>query len=472
MTHTPGEHLQEGRGTLVNMFAEQIVTDARKAQENKNVWRRVPGSTLWGTGAPFEVGALEPSRNLFYAGGKLYHPHGNGIHNFGINGSGIAYSGALPGAPTKVIWAKNNKPSADIIAVVPGEGPFTVTASSVAPYSGFGGMPIANSVCFLSGFFIFSIGDGRMYSTDVNVMTINSLNYAAAETKPDTLLRVVPIGNGMLLACGDTSMEVWGPPINSAAFPFSYIAALPYGLLGRNAITGYDDGWTQGLFFVAQDYGVYMMRNLQPIKISPPDLDRLIKQVMFKDEIEMSVFSQGGRGIVVVQTSRWCWCFNINTQKWHTRKSYLQEYWRHIQPVFAWSVWLAGDRKSSHVYVIDPDIETEAGDPLVANMSGLIDTFPEKTRISAININCTHGTGITTGKVPIQTDPALHISYSVDGGVTFSDPAVRRFGQMGNSIGQATVRNCGIVRQKGYHVRCTVSDPVYFGILGGNVVAV
>ena len=390
--------------------------------------------------------------------------------NFGINGTGLGYSGVLPGSPVKVIWAKNNKTTPDIMAVVPGEGAFQVTPSSVASYAP-AALPIPNSVCYLSGFFIFSIGDGRMFSTDANALTINAANYAAAETRPDTLLRVVPLGNGQLLACGDTSMEVWGPPINSSAFPFSYINALPYGLIGRNAIAGTEDGWTKGIFFVAPDYGVYSFNNGSPLKISPPDLDRLIKQVMIKDEIEVAVFGHSGRGMVVVQTSRWSWHFDCNTLKWHERKSHLQDYWRHLKPEYAWNVWVCGDRETPHVYVIDCDIETEAGAPLTAQMDGVVDVFPAKTRIARIDLNITHGVGITTGTVPIQTDPVLHVSYSVNGGVDWSDPTLRRFGQMGQPQGIATVRNCGITRAKTFHVRCTVSDPVYFAVLGGNVEA-
>ena len=234
MTSTPGEHWQHGRGRLVNMFAEPIITDERQAQANKNVWRRVAGTALWG--ASDEPG---PSRGLFFANGRLYSVTGDGVvQHFGVNGSGIASSGVLPGS-VKVIWAKNNKtPVADIVAVVPGEGAFVVTDASVAPFADVD-LPVPNSVCFLSGFFIFSIGDGRMFSTDVNALTVNSLNYATAETKSDTLLRVIPAGNGQLLAFGDTSIEVWGPPINPSAFPFSYVSAMPYGLIGRNAVAGY-----------------------------------------------------------------------------------------------------------------------------------------------------------------------------------------------------------------------------------------
>jgi hypothetical protein len=467
MTSTPGEHRQHGRGRLVNMFAEPIVTDDRPAQANKNVWRRVAGTTLWGeTDAPDDAGF----RNMIYAGGKLHVVHGTTVRNFGISGSAMATAtGSLPGA-TKVILAKNNKTVPDIIGVAPGEGAFTITDTTVAAFPD-PDLPIPNSVCFLSGFFIFSIGDGRMFSTDVNALTVNSLNYATAETKPDTLLRVIPAGNGQLLACGDNSIEVWGPPINPSAFPFSYVSALPYGLIGRNAIAGYEDGWTKGIFFVAGDNGVYALNNFQPLKISPPDLDRLIKQAMIKDEIEVGVFGHSGRGIVSVQTSRWCWHFDCNTLKWHERTSYLEEYWRHLKPEYAWNAWLVGDRKTSHIFVIDSDLETEAGEPLVAQMDGIVDVFPAKTRIARIDLHITHGVGITTGTTPIQTDPVLHVAYSNNGGVDWSDPTKRPFGQMGRPQGITTVRNCGIVRAKSFHVRLTVSDPVAFAVMGGNVEA-
>jgi hypothetical protein len=183
------------------------------------------------------------------------------------------------------------------------------------------------------------------------------------------------------------------------------------------------------------------------------------------------VFGHSGRGIVSVQTSRWCWHFDCNTLKWHERESWLQSYWRHLQPHYAWNVWLVGDRKEPNIYVIDSDIESEAGEPLTAQMIGLVDVFPAKTRIARIDLDVTHGVGITTGTVPIQTDPVMHISYSVDGGVNYSDPALRRFGQMGNPVGVATVRNCGIVRAKQFKVKVSVSDPVYFAVQGGNVEA-
>jgi hypothetical protein len=468
MTTTPGEHRQHGRGRLINMFAEPIVTDDRPAQANKTVWRRVAGTTLWGTTA---AALPAPYRNMIYAGGRLHVAHGDTVRNFGVNGSGMAtVTGTLPGSPVKAIWAKNNKTTPDIITVVPGEGAFQVTNTTVTSYAPVA-LPVPNSVCFLSGFFIFSIADGRMFSTDVNALTVNSLNYAMAETRPDTLLRVVPVGNGQLLACGDSSMEVWGPPINPSAFPFSYVSAMPYGLIGRNAIAGTEDGWTKGIFFVAADYGVYSLNNFQPLKVSPPDLDRLIKQTMIKDEIEVGVFGHSGRGIVSVQTSRWCWHFDTNTLKWHERESHLQNYWRHLKPEYAWNAWIAGDRKTTDLFVIDSDIESEAGDPLTAQMIGLVDVFPAKTRIARIDLDVTHGVGITTGTVPIQTDPVMHIAYSVDGGVNYSDPTLRRFGQMGQPVGVATVRNCGIVRAKQFKVKVTVSDPVFFAVMGGNVEA-
>lgn len=468
-TSTPGEHRQSGRGRLLNMFWEPIVTDDRPEQANKSVWRRAAGTKTWGvTTAPLAT----PFRNAFHAHGLLYAAYGGTMWKWApgdIPRPGTSFD-VVPGS-AKIFYAKNNKATPDVVMVIPGEGARLLTPSGVAAYPDVD-LPGPNSVCCVSSFFIFSIGDGRMFATEPNSTAINQLTFASAETKSDTLLRVVPVGNGQLLACGDNSMEVWGPPVQPPpGFPFSYISAMPYGIIGANALAGYEDGWTKGIFFVAPDYGVYALNNLQPLKVSPPDLDRLIKQTVNKDDIEVSVFGFSGRGIVVVQTPQWSWHFDTSTLKWHERQSYLVNYWRHERPVYAWGAWLAGDRKQPFIYVVDSDIETEAGDPLPAQITGVVDVFPAKTRVARIDLDITHGVGVTTGIVPTQTNPVLHVAYSVDGGVDWSDPVRKPFNQMGRPVGVCTVRNCGIVRAKQFKVKLTVSDPVYFALMGGKAEA-
>ena len=133
-----------------------------------------------------------------------------------------------------------------------------------------------NSVVFHRGFFIFTYGDGTTRSSDVNSTNINTLNYATAESKPDTLYRGIPLGNGQLLLCGSTTMEVWGG-LNDTGYPFSYVSTIARGIVGIDAIAGHQDGFGKGIFFVGDDYKVSTLDGYTAMPISVPDLDLMIE---------------------------------------------------------------------------------------------------------------------------------------------------------------------------------------------------
>jgi len=483
VSSTPGEHVQQGRGRLVNMFAELIVDDRRdkrqKGQE-KVVWRRVAGTKAWGwhpEGAtpPWVEPAAESFRGSFFTGTKLIAVWGAKVYTYGASGGPATaqLTGTLGGS-SQLIFARNLRDvtagGPDVVAVDPTAGAFVISDTAVSPYPVVGDeLPAPNSVCYLQDYFIFSNAKGMMIATEMNVTTVDPLAFDYASTRPDQLFRVLPLSGTQLIAAGDTSIEVWGPPTPPEGFPFTYVTTIAIGIIGPYAITGYEDGFSHGVFFVGRDNCVYTLNGYKPEKVSVPDLERDIKQTQDKADIHVSVFNFSGRGVVIVQTSKWSWHFDCTTLKWHQRESYLETYWRHQRPVLAFDNWIAGDRKSGKLYVIDPDIEREAGEFVVATMEGVVDAFPMKVRIARIDINYTHGVGITTGDSIVQTDPQALVSYSCDGGMTWSDPVIRRLGQMGQPRNQITVRNCGIVRGPSYKVRLAISDDVYFGILGGEV---
>ena len=103
------------------------------------------------------------------------------------------------------------------------------------------------------GLFVFTYGDGKTRTSGVNSTSINTLDVATAESKPDTLYRPMPLGNGQLLLVGSASTEVWGGQVNDTGYPFGYIATIPRGIVGPYAITGDQDGWGKGIYAVGDD---------------------------------------------------------------------------------------------------------------------------------------------------------------------------------------------------------------------------
>jgi hypothetical protein len=454
----PGAYPQESGGRLINVYADSLGDTAG----SKFALRRVPGLTAFGTTVQAGFRGMQSVGNTLYSAWS-----GKAVKHTTAGGAATILTGTLPGI-VPVIWARNNASVPDLVAVAPGDGAFSVSTTAISAYPDIDvGQP--NSVCNLKGFFIFTSGDGKMIASDVNSTNINALNFANAESKPDTLYRAVPMPNGQLLACGSDSMEVWGG-INTTGFPFSYISTIPLGIAGPYCITGSEDGWGQGLFLTASDFGVYQLSGYQPTKISPPDLDRLIEAVVDKSTILMSVFVAGGHSFVRVRSPTWTWIYDVNVQKWHERQSYLTAVGRSLTSHKFNGKWYAGDSLSGNIVLIDPAAATEVGNPLTAIVeTGPMGNFPNGARINRLDLFVSVGVGIATGLDPIQTDPSIEIAISRDNGITWSAPWVRKLGRQAIGSTKVTVNNLGHVGPQGAKLRFAVSDPVHVAIMGGDI---
>lgn len=351
MLSSPGLKPQLAGGRLLNTYPEKLPASAGKPYG----WFRVPGLRVWGT-APsgrFRGGVLV--NNLFYG------VFGTAVYSWtSAGGVGTLLTGSLPGSGI-VFAARNNKSNPDVVFVSPGDGAFWINgASQVVAYPDLDvGQP--NAVVFHRGFFIFTYGDGRTRSSDVNLTDINLNNYAFAESKPDTLYRPVPLGNGQLLLCGSTSLEVWGGAINDSGYPWSYIATIPRGIVGPAAIAGHEDGFGKGLFLVGDDCRVSRLDDYTCVPISNSDLDTAIERDPNRSAIRVMVFNSRGHGFVVVQGTNWCWVFDTTLNTWHERASYLKNYWRGIYSVQVFGRWLVGDSDAAQLAEVNADVRKELG---------------------------------------------------------------------------------------------------------------
>src|SRR3974377_2224313 len=337
---TPGEKPNVSGGRLINCYPEPLSQTAGKP----NAYWRVPGLSIWGTASA----GLGRYRGGSYCQGTFYAIFGNTVYAFGGPGPGVALSGSIGG--TAFCWcAVNQATTPDIVFVSPGIGAFWTPAggATIGAYPD-GGVGTPNSVVYMDGFFIFTYGSGETLVSDIDVTTINPLNFATAQSKPDALWRPMPLGNGQLLLCGANTIEVWGTPINPTGYPFSYISTIYRGIPGPNAICGDEDGWGKGIFFVGDDRKVSTLTTYTPTPISVPDLDELIERTVDKSTIYVGCYVSRGHGMVVVQTPTWCWEYDTTLTSWHERQSYLQTYWRGYQPIYAFGGWLCGGTKGRY----------------------------------------------------------------------------------------------------------------------------
>lgn len=455
----PGLKPQAAGGRILNCYPEKLPATAGKPYG----WFRVPGLGVFGT-APsgrFRGGVLV--NNLFYG------VFGTTVYSWtSAGGAGTALTGSVPGSD-QVFAARNNAANPDVVFVSVGNGAFVVNGAGtgIVAYPDIDvGQP--NSVVFHKGFFIFTYGNGVTRASGVNTTAISTLDVATAESKPDTLYRPVPLGNGQLLLCGSTSLEVWGGA-NDSGYPFSYIATIPRGILGPAAIAGAEDGFGKGLYLAGDDFRVSRIDGYACTPISNSDLDTLIEREPDKTAIRVGVFNSRGHGFVTVQGAQWCWIFDSTLSTWHERSSYLKTYWRGLYPVQAFGRWLCGDSDAANLCEISSLVRKELGNPIKMLIeTGPFGAFPNMVRINDIEVYLTKGASDATGHDPDETNADVAISISRNGGQDWSNPRVLKMGRQALTAGRVRSSIWGQAEVQGVRWRFEESAGLDFAFMGAD----
>lgn len=463
LSSAPGANPQESAGRLINNYAEPLGKDVNASKGNappQVVWHKSPGLSQFGTSTQTGFRGAILVDNVLYAAwsGKASRYASTGIET--------ALTGTLNGTE-KVFWARNMAATPDIVCVAPGTGAFTVTSTAVSTFADTDvGAP--NSVCFMDGFFIFSSGDGTLQASGLNNVSIATTDKTKAQSKPGGLTRVVTF-NGQLYALGPAFGEVYTDTANPVGFPFTRSYVLQRGLVGPYAIAGHQDGFGSALIWVADDFSVVQGNGTPiPLKISPPDLDRLIAGVADKTTLEASVYISGGHPKWILKCPTFCWEFDLGSQKWNERTSYLSPTVRAVGGCLAFGKWIVGDAALGRLLYIDATNGSELGSPLQFTLeSGPVQNFPNRMRVAQADFNFVTGVGVATGADPSDTDPEVGISWSNDGGITWKSEITRKLGRQATQ--QAiTLFRTGMTGKQGRRWRLRVSANIYVGFMGGT----
>lgn len=449
----------EGGGRLINAFAEKM-PDGRIRRG------RVPGLlellTVTGSYTGFRGGIFVNDILLAAFEDRLLK-----VEQAADGSYTSTNLGALNGSG-RVFFARNNKtPTPDIVAVADSTAYEITTSGAPGAYPDADvGSP--NSVSWGKTYFTFTYGDSRMRSTTSNSLTINTLDNAFAESKPDGLLYAAHIGSNML-AMGSETIEIWRvDPNNINGFPFSFVDTLPIGLISQHAVAGYEDGWTNKIIFVGHDGVPYQLDGWSPTPLRHLPVLRAIEALEDKSELEASVYMHEGHAIWSLSCNAWTWCYDQTTKEWHERVSYGRDRWRCKATVKAFGKWVGGD-DTGKLFAIDPQHKKECGDPLVTQfVSATATGFPFGMAIPGISLSMLTGVGVAAGEAPIETDPKVLIDWSLDGGVTWSEPVERDLGKQGEYGKEIRVNSLGTARNQGVQIRATVSDPVDATLFGGE----
>jgi hypothetical protein len=454
----PGSKPQESGGRIVNGFIDK----ADGAARNKVIFRRSPGLTELFTisgHSHFRGGVYTSNTFIVVLDTRVYTvTESAGVYT-AVN------QGALAGTDPVTI-AVNNAGTPNIVCVST-EGVFNLFTGSAPSNFADADLPQPNSVSMLDGYFIFTIGDGRIFATGVNNVSIATNSFT---TEQGLTLRRGFVWKGEFYAMGDKWTGVYKDAATSP-FPLERLFTIPRGIIGTHAIAGHEEGFGQSPIWVGEDGITYRLNGYTPEAIHHHDVEHDIENCADKSALEASVYMHSGHPFwVLTSPGEWTWELNLTTMEWTQRKSFGRDDWRASRSVFAFERWVVGDRTTGKFSLLSEHVYKEYTDPLVWELqSGCAANFPQRMKIPRADFDFTAAVGSASGEDPIQVDPVVLISWSLDGGHTFGNPVQRKLGKQGEGGKLVSILRLGTTKGKGIVFKLQVSDPVHVGFMGGQM---
>ena len=472
-----------GIGRLINVLMEQM-------PDGKVNRKRAPGITKFSQSTSGSIHC----RGLIAANDSVLL---SVFDNFveAIDGSGNSTGlGGLSGT-SLVSLAKNNKtPIPDIVCVADGAAYVLATSTAPAPYPDPNiGSP--NSVCYGDGYFFFTYGAGECQASGLYSTSINLLDQITVNSSPTTLLRGVYFSQTLFLFT-EATIEAWSNTANPTGFPFSRSAVIARGLLSATAIAGFESQFTATLIFVGNDNIVYLLQGYAPVRISTSDQERRISNLADKSTLRASVYSSEGHAIWQLTSSDFSLTYDITNSVWNERKSEAMNFSRIECGCFAFGQWIVGDYATGNLGRITANEFTEYGLSLKYSVDSLpCDMFPMRETVKRTDFNFIVGTGKSpkdddydvdqsfagnwssdwndpnwnVGQTvqfnDVAANPHVLISWSDDGGTSFSMPLTRELGKVGQGYQCVSIYRSGMTSRYGRVWRVEVSDPVYVGLI-------
>jgi hypothetical protein len=330
-------------------------------------------------------------------------------------------------------------------------------------------------VAWQDGYFIHTVPDtGQFQISELNSLSYDALDVATAEGRPDRLVMVLSVAR-MVWLFGTETTEVWWNSGNPD-FPFerNQAAFLEVGTAaaGTCVRAGGSVAWLgsdergEGTVWHAQGF--------QPVRISTHAVETALSGYERLSEASAFAYQQSGHEFYQLSVpasdndSGGTWVYDFSTGMWHER-SYLSETGE--KPHRAWVGAVAfgevvvGDREDGRLYTYDLNYYSDDGEPIRRMRQAAHVSQDEKEIVyHSFELQAQMGVGLQTGQ---GSSPTVYLSWSDDGGSTWSNEHRASLGASGKFKNRALWRRLGKSRDRVFRV--SMSDPVPVTWLGADV---
>jgi hypothetical protein len=320
-------------------------------------------------------------------------------------------------------------------------------------------MVAASVVTFLDGYFVFvQTNSDRFWITGLyDGTTIDENDFATAEGDPDQLQAVIAVNRDLLLL-GKTTCEIWynsGDPDNTfQRFQGGFVQT---GCAAKFSVSRFDN---TVIFLSRNDRGHGLVVTLgdgyAAQVVSSPEMNYQIAQYTTIEDAFGYVYQTEGHEFYVLTfpTAKATWVYDASTQLWHQRAHTIGGVFpnreRYNCHVFAFGKHLMGDYSNGNIYELDSSVGTSNGVRIPRERITPNLTDEEKRiRIAAFQLDVEEGTGDPNE----TTDKSIWLSYSKDGGHTYSNEIERSIGDAGEYSSRVIWRRLGHARNWIFRIR-------------------
>jgi hypothetical protein len=439
-----------------------------------------------GTELSLEVGN-GPIRGTHVAAGCMFVVSGDSLYSVNTSSVVSASLGTLVTSSGRVQMKFNGLTSAGAggnqLAIVDGvnlyiynvftEAFTTVSAATV------GITPSA--ITYLDGYFVI---------VDSTSMNARSSTLYDGLTWPGLALSPISSSPENLVGCCSNSQELWfikefttelwydAGIATSSGFPFMRVpgGVLNYGTTAPNSVVAGDNS----VFMVGvsrnedagQFVGIVAFAGGVFTVISPPSINYQIAQMADITDAFSFMFSMEGHTFLVVTfpTGDATFIFDTTTKMWHERSSYADNpYDYHMWNASTYSYFnntgYIGDMVNGNIYRLSSSLFTENGDPIVSvRITPSFFDNMEMDNIFIHKLELDVETGVGDQATSIGIDPQAELSWSMDGGHTWSSEYPASMGKKGSYTINPTWRRLGAGRNRVFRV--AMSAPVKRVVLG------
>ncbi len=330
-------------------------------------------------------------------------------------------------------------------------------------------LPSASTVTYIRNRVVYDGAGAQVAFADLgSPLSVDSANVTSADTKPDDVLAVYAFRDQMF-AYGETSVT---PYFNSGSGnpPYKIIqnGVQEIGLAATHTVSSN----YRSMYFLGSDLNVYRIGGLQPEPVGNPSICKAIKSYGDVSDAYGVCFTLNSQNFYLLtfpNHASWLYTEGLG---W-TNLAYGQDGEPHVicDYAYVYNKHLVSDRRNGNIYELDFDTYTDNGDSIdrmrdTVKITGKELGFPGKEIfMERLELVIETGTGIITGQ---GSTPRIMMSFSDDGGRTWSPEQWGYMGQMGSFTYSQNPywTDLGSFYERMFRFR--VSDPVKTVIISAN----